>query len=125
MQQLMDGWQVDIDRGPEWLFLRVRPPMHGDMSPSPLAEQLWSILHQQFVYRVVLELHDVMMLHSYLIGQLVMLNKRIHNHGGVMRVCGLSERNLEVLRLCRLDSCFHGYENREQAVMGGRPALPR
>jgi hypothetical protein len=35
-----------------------------------------------------------------------------------MRVCGLSLANQQALRMCRLDSRFPPYYNREDAVKG-------
>lgn len=127
MQQLANGWTVDIERGPDWLFLRVRPPVDTPVDQTPLAAQIWSILQQHFTYRVVLELEDVGLLHSYLMGQLLLLSKRIHTCGGVLRVCGLSESNQLALRACRLDRAVPHFHNREEAVMGQgcRPYHPR
>ena len=73
----------------------------------------------------MLELDEVELLHSYLVGQLVLLHKRISTHGGVMRVCGLSPGNQQVLHLCRLEGRFPHYEDREHAVLGQRPQQPR
>jgi len=83
-------------------------------------------LERHFTYRVVLELDQVSVLNSHLIGQLVQLYRRIRQHDGVMRLCGLSPYNLEVLRTCRLEDRFLPYRDREEAVMGGsRPRQPR
>ena len=127
MQELAHGWEVEVDRGPDWLFLKVRPPAGNQYDTPQLAERLWNILQQHFIYRVVLELEQVPLLHSYLLGQLVLLSKRIHKHGGVMRVCGLSDQNAQALRACRLENCFPYFHNREEAVMGQghRPLQPR
>ena len=126
MTQLAPGWELDVDRGPDWLFVRVRcPDMPGKDSP-PLAETIWQLMTQQFCHRVVLELGEVRLLHSLLVGQLVLLHKRLAQHeGGMLRVCGLSPSNRQVLEMARLEKRFPNFENREQAVMGQRPVLPR
>lgn len=125
MVQIAEGWELDVDRGPDWLFVRPRYlPNHASDTP-PLAEMVWALLEQNFTTRLVLEMDQVTFLHSYLIGQLVRLHKRIISHGGVMRISGLSPMNQDVLRICQLDGRFPQYINREDAVMGYRPTQPR
>ncbi|MCU0878193.1 MAG: STAS domain-containing protein [Pirellulaceae bacterium] len=118
-------WSLDIDRGPDWLFVRLRPPRQGDTGEIPLAEMIWERLEQEFCHRVVLELDDVTFLRSWLVGQLVLLHKRVASHEGMMRLCGVSRANEDVLRACRLDGRFPAYRNRTDAVMGHRPPQPR
>jgi anti-anti-sigma factor len=122
--ELAPEWTLDIDRGPDWLFIRLRPP-HGDMGEFPLAEMIWQRLEQCFCYRVVLELDDVTMLRSWIIGELVRLHKRVMTQGGMMRLSGLSSANEAVLRICRMNERFPAYRNRTDAVMGYRPPQPR
>jgi hypothetical protein len=55
----------------------------------------------------------------------VLLSKRINTHGGMLRLCGLSPANQEVVRICRLDGCLPNYGTRGDAVMGHRPLQPR
>jgi hypothetical protein len=126
MIQLAPGWELDVDRGPDWLFVRVRcPDLPVDELP-PLADSIWRLMSQHFCYRLVLELEEIHLLHSRLLGQLVLLHKRLANHeGGLLRICGLSLPNRVVLATSRLENRFPNYENREQAVMGHRPSQPR
>jgi anti-anti-sigma factor len=118
-------WSVDIDRGPDWLFIRLRPPHHGDTGEIGLAEMIWKKLDQSFCHRVVLELDEVTFLRSWMVGELVKLHKRLASQGGMMRICGLSEANADVLRTCRLGDRFPAYRTRTDAVMGHRPSQPR
>ena len=125
MVDLAPGWKLHVDRGPDWVFVRVQPPDGMRSDSVPLADSIWSVLQQHFTYRLVLELDQVTFLHSHLIGQLVWLNKRIHQNGGLMRVCGLSDQNQQVIQACRLGDAFPNYGNRGDAVMGHRPHQPR
>ena len=125
MVQIAEGWELDVERGPDWLFVRPRFQASQFAETPPLAEQIWSLLEQSMSHRLVLELDQIPFLHSYLVGQLVWLHKRIHTHGGIMRISGLSSANQEVLRICQLDSRFPQYPNRGDAVMGHRPTKPR
>lgn len=119
------GWNAQVDRGPDWLFVKLSasPDNHGDY--SNLAEHLWSVLEQHFIYRLVLELDALPVLSSSLIGQLVLLHKRLHTHNGMLRLCGLTELQRQSLEACRLQSRFPHYTNREEAVWGHRPTQPR
>jgi len=125
MVQTDISWSYDVDRGPDWVFVRLHPGDGGMIDAISLAERMWSVLEQSFTYRLVLELDEVPIMQSYLIAQLVMLAKRIHVHGGLLRLCGLTTANQEVIRLCRLDGCLPHYGNRGDAVMGHRPLQPR
>jgi anti-anti-sigma factor len=118
MLELASEWTVEVQRGPDWLFVRLHGPDDGDAEGTDLANRLWSMLEQHFTYRVVIELDDVPVLRSYLLGQLVMLHKRIHSRGGMLRLSGLSEDHLAALRACRLDHTFSRYPTREDAIMG-------
>jgi anti-anti-sigma factor len=120
------GCDFDVQRGPDWLLIRVRSLELDPTNPPQLAEELWALAQQHFTYRLVLELDRLNVLNSHLIGQLIKLYKRIREHDGVLRLCGLSPYNRRVLRTCSLDDRFPAYESREEAVMGGSdPRLPR
>ena len=122
---LAPGWTMDLDRGPDWLFVRLRQPKHPTTLEVELAEPVWDALEQAFSYRLVLELEELQLMRSWTIGELVKLHKRITAHGGTMRLSGLSDANQSVLRMCRLDGCFPQYRDRHDAVMGHRPGQPR
>jgi anti-anti-sigma factor len=124
MLAIAPGCTLDVERGPDWLLVRVRDfdPMESDA--PPLAERLRSLLEQHFTYRLVLELDEVEELDSYLIGELIRLHRWIERHDGVLRVCGLSPQNCRVLHACRLDEQLPLYGDREEAVMG-RPRVEK
>lgn len=123
---LARGWELDVERGPDWLFVRPRRLETSAASAIPLAEQIWSLLEQNFSHRLVLELDDIQQLNSHLIGQLMWLQRRIHSHDGLLRICGLSKANAELLDRCGLASHLAHSRNREEAIMGhARPTQPR
>jgi anti-anti-sigma regulatory factor len=83
-------------------------------------------LQQHFTYRLVLELDQVPLLSGDLVEQLSQLHGRIEEHGGLMRLCGLSPRNRQVLESHCPDDCFMLCLDRQEAVMGSeRPRQPR
>lgn len=121
--ELAPQWAMDIDRGPDWLFIKLVPPRDGDNGELPLAEMIWKKLEQCFCYRVVIELDDVGYLRSWMIGELVRLHKRVTTQGGMLRLSGVSPEADTVLRICRLSDRFPAYRNRTDAVMGYRPPV--
>jgi anti-anti-sigma factor len=110
--------EFDVDRGPDWLLIRVRKWEPGDMESSPLAEQVWRLMEQHLMHRLVLELDQVPMLNSRMIGQLIKLYRRISECEGVMRLCGLTQRNRDLMHQCRLDERLPPYQDRQDAVLG-------
>jgi anti-anti-sigma factor len=125
MLAVAPGCELEVERGPGWLLVKIRS-LDDPLAEPPLADSLWDLLQRHFTYRLVLELDQVKVLNSHLIGQLVRLYKRIVEHDGVMRLCGLSPYNLDVMRTCRLQDRFRSYRDREEAVMGrSRPRHPR
>lgn len=111
-----------VDRGPDWLFVRIRPePEHLDR----VADRLWSLMNQHFVHRIVLEMDEVDFLPSLLMGQLVMLHKRVLQNEGTLRLCGLSRQCADALHLCRLDQALPHFHSREDAVRGVVMSRPR
>jgi len=113
----------EIEHGPDWLF--VRPILPNDLGVEELADQIWSMIECNMVHRCVLELDRVQMLGSSLVAQLVKLKKRMHQHGGILRLCGLNDGGQEVLRLCRLGEQLQSFPSRADAVLGPRPSQPR
>jgi anti-anti-sigma factor len=117
------GCELDVERGPDWLLVRVRSLDSTESGCPPLAERIWRLMQQHFTHRLVLELDQVALINSRVIGQLIHLYRLIAEHDGVMRLCGLSPRNRAVLHQCRLDERLPAYEDRQEAVLGA--AFPR
>lgn len=125
MLPLTTCWQMDLDRGPDWLFVHLVETDQADFCGDGLAEALWNLMQAEFTHRLVLEMDRVPLLRSAMLSELVKLHKRVHSTGGLMRLCHLSESNQQVLQLSRLGGHFPAYATREEAVMGHRPGNPR
>jgi anti-anti-sigma factor len=120
------GYEFDVDRGPDWLWIRIRSVETGSLPAASLAEQIKELVEKHFIYRIVLELHRVPELSSHLIGELVQLSRHILKHDGVLRVCGLSPEGRAMLEMCGLDDLCLAYETREEAIVGScAPRVPR
>lgn len=116
--ELAPGWTLDVERGPDWLIVKLNCSSAESWDSPALAERLWSLLEQHFTYRLVLDLSDVPLLSSSLLGQLVMLNRRVTRHNGVLRLCGICEQHRETLRISRLDHALPSFESTRAAVQG-------
>jgi anti-anti-sigma factor len=127
----LHGWGLEVERGPGWVFVTLSPPMFGEPlaavsmgEVAPLADDLWGIVQQHMVDRLILKMDQVAFLNSHLLGQLVLLHKRIHNTGGIIRLCGLTPANEEALHMAGLNSRFPHYDCLDDAIRGG-PIKPR
>lgn len=125
MLAISPGWELYVERGPDWLIVKIQN-MDASGENPPLAELLWALMQQHLTHRLVLELDQVPLLNSFLIDQIMQLYQKISKHDGVMRLCGLSAYNRRVLHACRLDERFQSYHDRQEAVMAcNRPSQPR
>lgn len=123
MSSLQEDLEIEVvGRGPDWLFVRLRPDEHR---LDDLADRLWALLDKHFIYRVVLEMDEVDFLPSLLMGQLVMLHKRVLQHDGALRLCGLTDSCAQALHFCRLDQALPSFDCREDAVRGHVVMKPR
>jgi anti-anti-sigma factor len=122
--QLAPGWMADVERGPDWLFVRLasEAPLAHD---TEIADTLWEVLRRHLAHRMVIQLEEIPQLSSAMLGQFVALGERIKESGGMLRLCGLSASAREALRTTRLDQLLPCYEDRTAAVMGARPLQPR
>jgi anti-anti-sigma regulatory factor len=122
---VVDGLEMDVDRGPNWLFVKLRAKKKRPLIEVPqIAEKLWSISSRHFIYRLVLELEELEDLPSGVMGQLVLLQQRLAQCGGALRICGLSPECEETLQSYHLDNALPNHTSREQAVMGSGEFAP-
>ncbi|HYO23983.1 MAG TPA: STAS domain-containing protein [Lacipirellulaceae bacterium] len=117
MDEVSEDWGVEVERGPDWVFVRLRP---GTQEPVDVADRVWKLADRHFVYRLVLEMDQLDAIPSRLLGQLVTLQKRVLQRRGALRLCGLSEQCAEAIHFCRLDQALPNYSSREDAVLGQR-----
>jgi anti-anti-sigma regulatory factor len=125
MLGVSSGWALEVERGPDWLFVRPTAPPEGEADGGSLADSVWSVVKQHFIYRVVVECDLLDRLNSGFVAQLVGLQRRLQKKEGTLRLCGLSNENQQVLKSCQLDGIFPPFASRSQAVLAHRPAQPR
>ena len=115
----IDGLKLSVDRGPNWLFVKLRPKRHFADEVPQIADNLWSIASRHFIYRLVLELEELDLMPPDMIEQLVMLQERLAQCGGALRICGLSTECDDAMRDSQLDAALPNYATRQAAVLGG------
>jgi len=112
------GFRLSVDRGPNWLFVKLRPKRKFAEDIPQIADQLWLMASRHFIYRVVLELEELSSMPPGLTAQLVLLQERLAQCGGALRICGLSQDCVDVLSARRLDAALPNHATRESAVLG-------
>lgn len=117
MIEFAPGWRLHVDDGLGWLFTRLA--VSDDRArEAPLADAVAGLADARGLYRVVFELSDGLVLHSLVVGELVVLHKRLCLKGGALRLCAFSAYNYEVIRLMQLGDRFQNYADRRAAVEG-------
>lgn len=114
----LEGFKLSVDRGPNWLFVKLRPKRHFAKDVALIAEELWSIASRHFIYRLVLELEELDQLPADLVDQLVILQERLMQCDGSLRICGLSAGCAQKLCDNQLDAALPNYATRQAAVLG-------
>jgi hypothetical protein len=115
---IADGWQFDVDEGPEWLFLCLRRSGPDAAPEPPVATRAWEIAEQSHKTRIVFEMGENAFLTSYLVGQLILLHKRALIAGATFRIQGFSAHNYATLQMLHVADRFPNYAGRENAVLG-------
>jgi len=113
-----DGLKMEVERGPNWLFIKLRSQGKPLERVPQLADKLWAIASRHFIYRLVLELDELESLPSDVMGQLVLLQERLAQCDGALRICGLSPECEETLHDCQMDTALQNHSTRAEAVMG-------
>lgn len=121
MSEIAPGWNMEVEEAAGWLVVSLANRNGPVAGTPPVADQVWGALEHRGSLRLIVDASGVPLLYSWLIGQLVLLHKRLTVKGGAMRLCGLSAANQQSLRFSRLENHFHCYPTREAALAGGPP----
>ena len=125
MPTLAPQWNLEVERGPDGLWVRIVGQSSGALDSPPLADSLWSLLEQHLVYRLVLDVEEIDLSDHCLVDELIDLYERISQHDGMLRLCDPSPGHRKTLEECELKRRIPCYRDREDAVMGGCPINPR
>lgn len=120
------GWDMDVERGPDWLLVRLGRTRGHQSQVRTLADVLWTVLEQHLAHRLVLELDQLRMLDDELVDELLGLHDRLAARGGTMRICGLTPECRQLLLDRQVVDRLVPYLDREEAVLGHpAPRHPR
>lgn len=123
---LAPGWKTELDRGPDWLFVKLYGPDNSQADATGLAETLGMLLRQEFKRRLVLELDELLDMPQDLVSEMTLLHEALESEGGVLRLCGVSTEHQHALEGNDSDCRFIPFRDREEAVLGFyRPGKPR
>lgn len=111
------GVPLEVERGPDWLFVRVAGGATGPM--EDLTTSVWETIREHGASRVVLELDHLDTIDEALGGVIGELGTRVRDAGGLIRICGLSEPKLTRLRRVAAAASVPHFDTRGDAV-GGR-----
>jgi hypothetical protein len=104
------GAMVEVERGPDWLFVQVGDPCGG------LTESVWETIREHGASRVVLELDRVERVDEALGEVIATIGTRVRDAGGLIRICGLSPAKLSQLRSVAVATCVPHFDSRGEAV---------
>lgn len=119
MIEFAPGWCLMVDEAGDWLFVRLATADEEHYSHAELADAVGELARQRGRFRVIFEMAADLILHSQLVGELVVLHKRLCLQGGALRLCGFTDYNFDVIRMMQLTDRFHNYPDRQAALAGG------
>ena len=122
MSKVYGSREMEVLRGPDWLIVQVQLELED---VDHFADLIWDLVEKHFIYRIVLEMDEIEFMPSVLMGQLVMLQKRLLQHEGSLRLSGLSADCEQALRFCRLDHTLSHFDTRAEAVHGSDSVRPK
>ncbi|MBM4091227.1 MAG: STAS domain-containing protein [Planctomycetes bacterium] len=126
MVEVKAEWDLAVERGPNWLFVRAENLAADTEDERSLLECLWAAMQRHMTYRLVLELPEEQALDPLLIRQLLELAQMARAQDGCVRLCGMSFDERPRLRLSAFDCALPVYRDRQDAVFGsGRPRQPK
>ena len=109
------SWELVAERGPDWLFVRLAT---GETEPAEkidLAEAIWDMIREHNANRVVLEFDRVDSIDEPLIGAIAEIGSRVRQEGGLIRACGLSQKDCDRLEKASASGVPH-FRSRSEAV---------
>lgn len=117
------AWEVAVERGPDWLFLRLE---RGDAAaPSgPLADRLLDVIRVNHAHRVVVECDRVDAVDDAILDAITTVGSRVRDDGGLIRVCGLSAGDVGRLRTSDTAGDIPHFESRSAAMGPRAGAIP-
>lgn len=97
---------VEIDG--EMAVVRFKPSRFCEEDNiERLGHELFALVDQRQLSRVLLDLDGVEMMTSSVLGKLITLHRRLHRGSGMLVICGAGEHVSEILKTSRLHDYFN------------------
>ncbi len=81
-----------------------------------IASELYALVDERAIKRIVLDFSDVRFLSSQMLGVLIALHKKISDLGGSFVICGLQPELHRVFKITRLDKILQFAPSQEKAL---------
>lgn len=81
-----------------------------------IGEQLFSLVEQEGVKKMLLNFGNVEYLSSAALGKLITLNKKVASSGGKLVLCNIKSDIYEVFEITRLDKLFKIKKDEQEAL---------
>jgi len=123
---LAPGWKTELDRGPDWLFVKLYGPNGDEADAKGMANSLYLMMEQEFKGRLLLELEHLYDIPQDFVDELIQLREKMEKQGNTLRLCGMAAEHQSVLQQHDPILYHTHYHDREEAVLGYyRPGKPR
>lgn len=66
---------------------------------------------------LIIDFSSVQFLSSAVLGLLIRISKKVNEHRGKLKLCGISTRIYEVFKITRLDEIFDIYDDAKKAML--------
>lgn len=131
MTHPIGGFDVSLERGPDWLFVRLAPYANGRARHGhDLGTSLWELARDHGTRRIVVELDGLDEVDEDLLDGLAMLGRILERESGVLRLCGGRAETLALHESCGAAAHLPHFPCRREAVRAGSwecacPSRPR
>ena len=120
MPRLPGGFDVALERGPDWLFVRLTPSANGRASGGHrLGASLLELARDHGTRRVVVELDGLQEIDDELLEGLALLGRILESEQGVLRLCGGNHEHLARRESCGATGHLPHFSCRNEAVGAG------
>ncbi len=89
-----------------------------DKDINALQESIISVVEQADGINLILDFSNVKFLSSAVLGLLIRISKRVYEHNGRLRLCGIDPKIYEIFKITRLNKVFDIYKDVASAAQG-------
>lgn len=81
-----------------------------------LEDSIMPLIESSEEIKLVLDFSNVEFLTSSVLGLLIRISKKVYESKGLLMLCGINSKILEIFKITRLDKVFDIYDDRYDAV---------